>query len=275
MKNKNFPQRSKVTYPLNYDPDLLCGLDRAESRKNMYIDENTTKFYGLDSWTAYELSWLGKEGSIENGVLYFSYPCSSKNFIESKSLKLYLNSLNNKHFEDREKVIELLLNDLSKCVSDTVNIEISEKPRDFLPPMISIDHVNIDADSNQIIDLKNELTCLPEKTDLLILKTGFEAYRQTEDYWGNNPGLLPELAEKLKNKCPRLRAVGMDFISVSSFNNRTLGREAHKAFLLVHDLLLIEDMKLSEMTSQPKEVTIAPLMIDKIDGVPVTVIAQL
>ena len=148
MKNKNFPQRSKVTYPLNYDPDLLCGLDRAESRKNMYIDENTTKFYGLDSWTAYELSWLEKEGSIENGVLYFSYPCSSKNFIESKSLKLYLNSLNNKHFEDREKVIELLLNDLGKCVSDTVNLEISEKPRDFLPQMISIDHVKIDADSN-------------------------------------------------------------------------------------------------------------------------------
>ena len=74
MKNKNFPERSKVKYPLDYDPDLLCGLDRAESRKNMYIDENTNKFYGLDSWTSYELSWLGKEGLIENGVLYFSYP---------------------------------------------------------------------------------------------------------------------------------------------------------------------------------------------------------
>ena len=135
--------------------------------------------------------------------------------------------------------------------------------------------LNLDAHANQIIDLKNELTCLPEKTDLLMLKTGFEAYRQTEDYWKNNPGLLPELAEKLKNQCPGLRAVGMDFISVSSFNNRKLGREAHKQFLLIHDLLLIEDMKLCEMTSQPKEVTIAPLMIDKIDGAPVTVIAQL
>ena len=148
MKNKNFPERSKVKYPLDYDPDLLCGLDRAESRKNMYIDENTNKFYGLDSWTPYELSWLGKEGLIENGVLYFSYPCSSKNFIESKSLKLYLNSLNNKHFEDKEKVINLLLNDLGKCVLDTVNIEISEEPRDFLPQTKSIDHANINVGSS-------------------------------------------------------------------------------------------------------------------------------
>lgn len=112
-------------------------------------------------------------------------------------------------------------------------------------------------------------------TEFLIINTGFEKYRKEEIYWNNNPGLAPQLAKTLKTKCPNLRAIGFDFISVSSFQNRLLGREAHKRFLIENDILLIEDMKLSEIQGgKIKSILALPLMVDKIDGAPITIIAE-
>ena len=90
-----------------------------------------SKLYGLDSWTAYELSWL-KAGNIpQNAILYVSYDSNSPNFIESKSFKLYLNSLNNKCFREKEDLISLIKKDLEDCVLSKVKIEISDKPKKF------------------------------------------------------------------------------------------------------------------------------------------------
>ncbi len=75
-------------------------------------------------------------------------------------------------------------------------------------------------------DIKNIKDC-----GLLLIKTGFEAYRDKETYWQSSPGLHPELAYWLKKKCPSIKAVGIDFISISNLNNRALGKEAHIAFL--------------------------------------------
>ncbi len=116
---------------------------------------------------------------------------------------------------------------------------------------------------------------IPRETEFLILKTSIGKTRHTKTYWNNNPGLEPSLAGVLKQKCPGLKIVGFDFISVSSYQNRMLGRKAHRAFLIENDILLIEDMKLDEIkNNQLKSVTVLPLMIDKADGVPLTIIAE-
>ena len=116
---------------------------------------------------------------------------------------------------------------------------------------------------------------IPVDTEFLIINTSFGSYREEVAYWNNNPGLSPSLATPLKTRCPNLKAIGFDFISVSSYQNRLLGREAHKAFLLENDILLIEDMKLDEIQNKAiKSVTALPLLIDKIDGVPITIIAE-
>jgi kynurenine formamidase len=116
---------------------------------------------------------------------------------------------------------------------------------------------------------------IPVDTEFLIINTSFGSYREEVAYWNNNPGLSPSLAAPLKTRCPNLKAVGFDFISVSSYQNRLLGREAHKAFLLANDILLIEDMKLDEIQNKAiKSVTALPLLIDKIDGGPITIIAE-
>jgi len=73
--------------------------------------------------------------------------------------------------------------------------------------------------------------------------------------------------------------MGFDAISLTSFQHRELGREAHRAFLCPHKthnpILIIEDMHLEKLTHTPASVICGPLMLKDADGVPVTVIAEI
>ncbi len=106
---------------------------------------------------------------------------------------------------------------------------------------------------------------------LLLIKTGFEKYRKKEVYWKNSPALEPKLAVDLKKISPSLRAVGIDFISVSNINRRQEGRKAHRSFL-EKGIILVEDMRLSPLKRIPEAVIVAPLLLFKGDGAPCTVL---
>ena len=80
--------------PDNIDPSLLVGIPRVLNRKQYKIDSNNLPFEGLDSWNCYEFSTLMNNGFPISGVLRVIYPANSPNIVESKSLKLYLNSYN-------------------------------------------------------------------------------------------------------------------------------------------------------------------------------------
>jgi kynurenine formamidase len=68
----------------------------------------------------------------------------------------------------------------------------------------------------------------------------------------------------------------MDFISLTSYQNRELGREAHRMFLGGdRPILLIEDMDLSKIMNSPKSISCIPLLINGLDGSPVTIIASI
>jgi arylformamidase len=135
-----------------------------------------------------------------------------------------------------------------------------------------------------------EFESIPEETDILLIKTGFEERRQPDDeqnradYIFNGPGLAPDLGLWLR-KNTELKFIGFDFISLTSFQNRELGRIAHRAFLSSRPdgfssdipeppILIIEDMKLSELNGSPKRVIISPLLFTDADGAPVTVFAE-
>jgi len=133
------PLGKKTSYPDKYDPSLLVGISREESRIRSGIHTKKNLFYGLDSWTAYELSWLDQEGIPKNGVLYASYKSSSEKFIESKSLKLYLNSINNNKFNTHKDLLTLLKSDLENCISSEVDIEIRNSPKKFIQVSNSVD----------------------------------------------------------------------------------------------------------------------------------------
>jgi kynurenine formamidase len=128
---------------------------------------------------------------------------------------------------------------------------------------------------NQIINLTNEqMHEIPHNVDFLIFKTGFSKFRNEERYWKSNPGIAPELAEKLKLRCPNLRVLGMDIISLTSFGNRPLGRISHNKFLIDNDILIVEDMYLDNLISQPKKIYCLPFLRKGLDGSPVSIIAE-
>ena len=135
--------------------------------------------------------------------------------------------------------------------------------------------IEIEAIDNQIINLtKEQIHAIPQNVDFLILKTGFSKYRNEERYWKSNPGIAPELADKLKFWCPNLRVLGMDIISLTSFGNRPLGRISHNKFLIDNDILIVEDMYLDNLISQPKKIYCLPILRKGLDGSPVTIIAE-
>lgn len=167
MDFQDLPLGKKTKYPKSYDPSLLVGINREEVRTRSDIKLNLNSFYGSDSWTAYELSWLNSSGIPANGVLYVSYSSSSKDFIESKSFKLYLNSLNNKKIQKKNDLLELLKTDLSKCVSEEVDIEIVNIPRIFIPEVTSLDSLNF-----------TNIGTKEEKSKDKLLKTSFQKVKE-------------------------------------------------------------------------------------------------
>jgi arylformamidase len=125
------------------------------------------------------------------------------------------------------------------------------------------------------------LELMPKNTDLLLIKTGYESLRTTfsaDEYAKQGPGMAPEVGVWLRRN-RSIRMIGFDFISLSSFQSREMGREAHRAFLGPLDsigappILLLEDMHLSDIEEAPDEVWILPLRFGGSDGAPATVVA--
>ena len=76
------------------DPNLLVPIPRKLNRTAYDITDNHPGFVGFDTWNCYEVSFLTDNGYPINCVLKFIIPSGSDNIVESKSLKLYLNSFN-------------------------------------------------------------------------------------------------------------------------------------------------------------------------------------
>jgi len=80
--------------PDSVDPSLLVGIPRHLNRTQYNIDDQALPFVGSDTWNCYEFSTLANNGFPVSGVVRIVYPSDSPNIVESKSLKLYLNSFN-------------------------------------------------------------------------------------------------------------------------------------------------------------------------------------
>jgi 7-cyano-7-deazaguanine reductase len=104
-----------ATYADRYDAALLYPLPRAAQREQIGVTDRPI-FLGADLWTAYELSWLNARGKPQVALGRFTVPSESTHLVESKSLKLYLNSFNNTVFADIEAVRQTLQKDLSEAV---------------------------------------------------------------------------------------------------------------------------------------------------------------
>ncbi|OJU91731.1 MAG: NADPH-dependent 7-cyano-7-deazaguanine reductase QueF [Burkholderiales bacterium 66-5] len=114
QSTEHSPLGQASAYPRHYDPTLLFPIARAAGRGAIGIAARPP-FFGADLWTAYEISWLDPRGKPQVAIAHFTLPCETPNLIESKSLKLYLNSFNGTRFESMEAVRERIRADLSEA----------------------------------------------------------------------------------------------------------------------------------------------------------------
>jgi len=146
----NTPQDSslgrEVNYPSQYDPSLLFPIPRAAARAEIGIDAAALPFVGHDRWHAFELGWLDGRGKPCVAVATVQVPCTSPNLIESKSFKLYLNSLNTARFADTQAVLATIVGDLSRCAGAPVTVRFGVPPLLDTPIGTSLDGLELDID---------------------------------------------------------------------------------------------------------------------------------
>lgn len=125
------------------------------------------------------------------------------------------------------------------------------------------------------------LESVPQDCDMLLFRTGAEAWRSAEPdvYSKRGPGVAADTAIWLRTNL-KLKFLGLDFISASSFSHRDMGREVHRAFLAPHEsgtspILLVEDMALQKLGKAPLEAWIVPILYAAADGAPATILAQI
>jgi 7-cyano-7-deazaguanine reductase len=111
-----------------YDPTLLVAIPRHFNRESYGIKEEELPFVGGDVWNAYEVSALTEKGLPVSGMMKIYYSADSPLHVESKSIKLYLNSFNMTKAgqtaeECRGYVQETVARDLSEALNSTVNVK--------------------------------------------------------------------------------------------------------------------------------------------------------
>lgn len=163
----------QISHPREYAPEILVAVPRKLNREQYKIDEQALPFVGVDAWHAYELGFLTQQGLPVSGVLKIVYACNSQFLVESKSLKLYLNSFNmGRYGANRKKgiaqVLETIKIDLTKLLQIDValafHVQYAQDTYDFSDYALLEDEP--EADNTAFDEFKeNEELLTPIKTN--------------------------------------------------------------------------------------------------------------
>lgn len=165
-------------YQSNYDPSLLVAIPRELNREDLGITSHLP-FVGYDVWHAYEVSFLTDKGLPVNGMLKIILPSDSPTHVESKSLKLYLNSFNMMSLgANTVDAIELFLlqvrTDLSQLMQVTIEVYFYQQPMDEnafiqyqpLSQLIDLEHIDF-KENTAGLSAKTQPHTLQFSTNLL------------------------------------------------------------------------------------------------------------
>ena len=121
------PLGQETTYPTAYDAGILFAIDRQLARRAIGLASTALPFHGYDLWTAYEVSWLNPKGKPVLAIAEITVPCQSTAIVESKSLKLYLNTFNQTQFVSSSVVAATIAQDLSRLLGAQVTVDLYDE----------------------------------------------------------------------------------------------------------------------------------------------------
>ena len=101
-------------YSDQYNSELLVKVPRYLNREGYELTDKD--FVGVDTWNCYEVSAITTKGQPVAGMLKIVCPSDSSHHVESKSIKLYLNSLNMTKIGDN--AVECILEIESRVKAD-------------------------------------------------------------------------------------------------------------------------------------------------------------
>jgi len=155
---------------------------------------------------------------------------------------------------------------------------------DYSPEELTFYHaqlIDIPKEPGEYVEKEDVKARISNKTDCLLVRTGFGVLRDKDIYRTNNPGISPEAILWLRQKIRKIRCIGIDSISISGFQDRPRGRKAHAAAVEKHrglnePLLLLEDMNLAVLRKDEKirKLQIVPWLVVGVDSAPCTVLAE-
>ncbi len=167
----DIPLGKSSEYPSAYDQGLLFPISRAQTRSSIGLKiTDPLPFEGWDQWTSYELSWLNRRGLPQVALLLIDFPCDSPCIIESKSLKLYLNSLNQARFEDQDHVAHTLNADLSNACGSAVRITIIPTNAFTSQTIKELDGLDLDGQDIEITAYQPDPSLLKVKDSPAMVK---------------------------------------------------------------------------------------------------------
>ncbi len=147
--NKNLPLGQQVAFCESYDPTQLQPIPRKIGRNQAGIADNAAlPFFGEDIWNCWELSWLDNSGKPDIAVAEVRIPATTPNIVESKSLKLYLNSFAMTRIRSSGHLKKILAEDIGNIVKSNIHVRLIA-PKDFNglqvmdPPGTCIDYYPI------------------------------------------------------------------------------------------------------------------------------------
>ncbi|QTD52579.1 hypothetical protein [Sulfidibacter corallicola] len=117
----------KLGRDVGADETGLDAVPRAASRDQ--LGSAPLPFHGYDLWNGYEVSYLGHDGKPHVWHLQIRYDAASPFIVESKSLKLFLNSFNQKRFTDRAEFSNEVLRALEATLGTSVDLVFFDRDR--------------------------------------------------------------------------------------------------------------------------------------------------
>ena len=172
-------------YSDQYNPELLVKIPRYLNREGYGLTSES--FVGVDTWNCYEVSAITTKGQPVAGMLKIVCPSDSEYHVESKSIKLYLNSYNMTRIGDTAMecisgIEARVKRDLDELLETTTTVsfytsnedgeELTFKDYQDLGDIVDLDQIDFTAfqsDSTQLAieDTDNEAKVIKLKSNLL------------------------------------------------------------------------------------------------------------